>query len=108
MHGLLRSGRCRVSREDVLDFAGAKKLPDPVVQAGEQQLPAITFKRYVGADEDAESAGVDIADAAHVDDQGGGFVLTRGIAKTRGRLRIQHTFEDHDLLAMARTIVNLD
>jgi predicted RNase H-like HicB family nuclease len=106
-HGLLRVGNRWVSREDVRDVADAKEVPDPIVQAGEEQAPAIPFEGHVDTDDDAQSAGVHIPDAAHVDYQRGGLVLAHRIAKTRRCFGIQHPLEHHDRFARARTIAYL-
>src|SRR5438067_9361539 len=78
-----------VAREDVVDFAHAKEVPDAVVQTGEQQTPVVPFERYVGSYDHTKTAGIDIPDPAHVHNERGRLGFAHIITKLEGRLGIQ-------------------
>jgi len=71
-HRLLGVGDRGVARENVVDLAGAEQLPDAIVEPRQQQAPAVPLEGRISADQHAQAARVHLADAAHIDGQGGG------------------------------------
>ena len=93
--GALQAGVCRVgvdqellgvgyggvSGKHVCDFTDPEEVPDSIVQASQQQTLESSFKRHIGADDGAQTGGIDIPDVRHIEQKRAGFVLPYSIVK---------------------------